>query len=169
MTFSLKHFQILIRGIVLTLEDPLARIVSFSVTLWSLENPRNNRLSRSSMEAKYRSMASTTCELVWLLTLLAIFQISHSNSVHLYCDNIVALHIIANPVFHECTKYIELDFHFIYDKIQSSIIKTFYVPPHQQLANVLIKALGHNDFHNLVIKMRVLIKALDFVSKMFPP
>lgn len=107
-------------------------------------------------KAKYLSMASITCEIVYLLTLIVDFQIYHSNSAHLYCYNITALHITANLVFHEPTKHIELDCHFIRDNILFGTIKTFHVHSHQQLVDVLTKALCNKNFNNMIANMRVL-------------
>ncbi|KAF5457813.1 hypothetical protein F2P56_021891 [Juglans regia] len=86
------------------------------------KSKKQQTVSRSSAEAEYRSMTTTTCEIVWLLTLLSDFQVSHSNNVHLFCDNTTALHIAVNPVFYGRTKHIELDFHFVRDKLQAGVI-----------------------------------------------
>ncbi|KAL0353034.1 UNVERIFIED_CONTAM: hypothetical protein Sangu_0884700 [Sesamum angustifolium] len=56
-------------------------------------------------------MAATVCELKWLSYILSDFGISVSLPIQLYCDNQAAMHIMANPVFHERTKHIELDCH----------------------------------------------------------
>ena len=68
---------------------------------------------RYSVEAKYRSMANATCEIVWLFSLLKNHGVNHVGPVILFCGNEATLHIVVNQVFHERTKHIEIDFHLI--------------------------------------------------------
>ncbi|KAM0999679.1 hypothetical protein ACFX2A_006520 [Malus domestica] len=65
-------------------------------------------IARSSAEAEYRAMAATACELIWLKGLLSDLGFSSSTPMSLMCDNQGAMHIAANPVFHERTKHIEV-------------------------------------------------------------
>ena len=85
-------------------------------------------MSRSSVESEYRSMATVTSEVVWLITLLKTFGLNHSQPAFLYCDSKAALYIAANPVYHERTKHIEIGYHFIQEKIEDGVIKTFHIP-----------------------------------------
>lgn len=68
-----------------------------------------------SAEAEYRALASTTSEVLWLL---ADFSVNSYIPASIYYDNQAASHIVSNPMFHERTKHIELDCHFMRDKVQ---------------------------------------------------
>lgn len=54
-------------------------------------------------------MAIVTCELIWLKQFLKELKIEEARSMTLICDNQDALNITLNPIFHERTKYIEID------------------------------------------------------------
>nr|KYP43572.1 Copia protein [Cajanus cajan] len=109
----------------------------------------------SSAETEYRSMATNTCELKWLKALLSSLGIDHPRPMRLYCDSQVALHIVANPVFHERTKHIEVDFHFIRNELLHGNIITQHIPTNAQLADILTKALGKKQFDSFLRKLGV--------------
>ena len=85
-------------------------LVGGNLVWW--KSKKQNVIARSSAESKYRAMATTTCELVWLK-----LKFGKIDQMELVCDNQAALHIASNLVFHERTKHIEIDCHFVREKI----------------------------------------------------
>ena len=91
-------------------------------------------------------MACACYELIWLRFLLKDLNISLDGPSVVFCDDQAALHIAANPVFHERTRHIELDCHFIRDKITYGTIPTKYVGTAHQLADLFTKPLRKDKF-----------------------
>ena len=87
-------------------------------------------------------MTQSVCEIMWLHQLLMEVDIKTVVPAKLWCDNQAALHIASNPIFHERTKHIEIDCHFVREKIQLGLISTGYVKTGEQLSDIFTKALS---------------------------
>lgn len=110
-------------------------------------------VSQSSSEAEYRALAYATCELQWLLFLLKDLRVSCHKTPALFCDNQSALHIAANPVFHERTKHLEIDCHVVREKLQAGILKLLPIPTALQVADIFTKALQPRVFRGFITKL----------------
>lgn len=87
------------------------------------KNKKQNVIAQSNAEAEYRTTASTASELTWIKQLFLDVGINTQEPMKIFCDNQTAQHIALNPVFHERTKHIEVDYHFIREKIRAKEIK----------------------------------------------
>ena len=98
-------------------------------------------------------MTSTASELVWLKQLLNDMKISCEEPMQMHCDNQTARHIASNPVFHERTKHIEVDCHFVREKVQAREIETPFVRSEDQLADVFTKGFNPRPFEEIISKL----------------
>jgi hypothetical protein len=74
-------------------------------------------MSRSSIEVEYKSLANATAEIIWIQALLHELGIPRSRAC-LWCDNLGATYLTANPVFYAQTKHVEVDYHFVRESSQ---------------------------------------------------
>ena len=108
-------------------------------------------VSRSSAKSEYRALALGICEGMWLQRLLRELKVKVQASVKMFTDSQAAINIAKNPVHHDRTKHIEIDRHFISEKVNTGIIHLHYIPARQQIANVLTKALPRVELQALFV------------------
>jgi hypothetical protein len=125
-------------------------------SLISWRTKKQLTVARSSSEAEYRALAASTCELQWLLYLLRDLHITLPKLPVIFCDNQSALHIAANPVFHERTKHLDIDCHIVREKLMSGVLKLLPVTSKDQLADFFTKSLLPQPFSILLSKLGLL-------------
>ena len=104
---------------------------------WSSKKQRF--VAQSSTEAEYKAVGSTASELLWLRNLLHEMGVAVPKVPIIYCDNLGATHLSANPVFHSRMKHLALAFHFIREQVQNGCLRVTHVRTGDQLADPLTK------------------------------
>jgi histone deacetylase 1/2 len=105
-------------------------------------------VSRSSTESEYKALANATAEIIWIQTLLKELKVSSPPVARLWCDNMGAKYLASNPVFHARTKHIEVDFHFVRERVNSKLLQIDFVPSEDQVADGFTKALSVRKLEN---------------------
>ncbi|XP_047250075.1 uncharacterized protein LOC124885866 [Capsicum annuum] len=115
--------------------DSRRSVTGFSITLGgspiSWKSKKQQAICLSSAEAEYHALHKVVAELSWL----------------------AALHITRNPIFHECTKHIEIDCHYVRDCVHSGLISFHFVASADQLADIFTKPLSGPSHHHLLSKL----------------
>nr|XP_016467801.1 PREDICTED: uncharacterized mitochondrial protein AtMg00810-like [Nicotiana tabacum] len=117
-------------------------LVLLGGSLLTWKSKKQHTVSLSSVEAEYHSMRRVVAELAWLTRLLHELSVTSIFPVPLHCDSQSAIYIARNPLFHERTKHIKLDCHFVREKLQDGLISLSYLPSKLQLADMLTKSLS---------------------------
>ncbi|KAJ9550514.1 LOW QUALITY PROTEIN: hypothetical protein OSB04_014559 [Centaurea solstitialis] len=110
-------------------------------------------VSRSSTEAEYRAIAQAASELAWLGNIMLELGISSTTTPTIYCDNIGAVNLSSNPVFHSRMKHLAIDYYFIWEKVQAGALHVTPVVNDDQLADALTKPLSRPRLHMLLSKI----------------
>jgi hypothetical protein len=114
--------------------------------LVSWSSKRQATVSRSSAEAEYRAVANAVAECIWLRQLLGELYVDVPSATIAYCDNVSAVYMSKNPVHHRRTKHIELDIHFVRERVALGELRVVHVPTDQQFADVMTKGLPTATF-----------------------
>uniref|UniRef100_A0A2N9GAT8 Reverse transcriptase Ty1/copia-type domain-containing protein n=1 Tax=Fagus sylvatica TaxID=28930 RepID=A0A2N9GAT8_FAGSY len=122
-------------------------------SLISWRSKKQSVVARSSTEAEYRALADTTAELLWLRWLLQDLGIDCSTAVPIHCDNQSAIQIAHNDVFHERTKHIEIDCHFVRHHLLQGTLQLRSVSSQDQLADIFTKPMPPGRFRDLISKL----------------
>ncbi|XP_071704910.1 uncharacterized mitochondrial protein AtMg00810-like [Rutidosis leptorrhynchoides] len=125
--------------------------VYFCDNLVSWSSKRQPTISRSSIEAEYRGVSNVVSESCWIRNLLLELHRPVHKATLVYCDNVSAIFLSSNPIQHQRTKHIELDIHFVREKVARGQVRILHVPFRYQIADIFTKGLPHllfDDFRD---------------------
>ena len=132
-----------------------AYIIYLGSTPVSWSSKKQKRVARSSMGAEYRAVANTSSEVRWICSLLQEIGIKVPVAPVIYCDNIGATYLCANPVFYSRMEHIALDYDFIRNMIQLGMIRVSHISTKDQLADARTKPLCRKQFIQATSKIGV--------------
>ena len=115
-----------------------------NLIFWS--SKRQSTVSKSSAEAEYRAVANGVAEATWLRQLLQELSAPLRRATLVYCDNISAVYMTFNPVQHQRTKHIEIDLHFVRERVAVGDLRVLHVPTSSQYADIFTKGLPSSLF-----------------------
>ena len=118
---------------------------------WSAK--KQGGVARSSTEAEYRALTEAAAELMWVQSVMSELGIKSTDTPVLYCDNIGATYLSANPVFHSRMKHLALDYHFVRQQVQAKKLRVTHISSVDQLADALTKPLARSRFETLTSKI----------------
>ncbi|KAG5877261.1 hypothetical protein JTB14_013996 [Gonioctena quinquepunctata] len=120
--------------------------LSNGAVTWS--SKRQHSVTISTTEAEYVAACQATKEAIWIRRLMNDIGESVSMATPLNIDNQSAIKLIHNPEFHNRTKHVNIQFHFVREKFQDGEIEPVYVSTELQEADLLTKALPRTSFLN---------------------
>lgn len=121
--------------------------------MWS--SRKHSTVSRSSTEAEYKEVANTTAEIIWIQVLLRELGISQPRPPSLWCDNIGATYLTANPIFHRRMKHVEVDYHFVRERVASQQLEVRIISSKDQVADIMTKPLPGPAFSKICTNLHL--------------
>jgi hypothetical protein len=120
--------------------------VFLGTNLVSWSSKHQNVVSPSSAEAEYRAVANGVAEACWLRQLLQELHASLMKSTLVYCDNVNAVYLSTNPIHHQRMKHVEIDLHFVRERVAIGDVRVLHMPTTSQFANIFTKGLPTSVF-----------------------
>ncbi|KAJ0520490.1 putative RNA-directed DNA polymerase [Helianthus annuus] len=126
-------------------------LVGGNLVTW--RSKKQKVVALSSAEAEFRGIARGVTEVLWIRRLLTEIGYPPQETSKIWSDNEAAIQISENPVQHDRTKHIEVDRHFIKEKLEAGIITLPFVRSEDQLADILTKAVNERILHKCLSKL----------------
>jgi hypothetical protein len=120
---------------------------------WSAK--RQTVVSWFSTEAEYHTIANGVAETTWLRQLLHELQSPPSRYTLVYCDNISTVYLSTNPVQHQRTKHMEIDLHFVRERVVIGQVRILHVPTTSQFTDIFTKGLPSSVFNKFQSSLNI--------------
>lgn len=101
--------------------------IYFSSHLLSWGSKKHPTVARSSIEAGYKAIANTVCELLWLQSLFSKLGVSLTKPSTLWCDDIGATYLSLNLVMHSKTKHVALGYGFVCVRVTTKSLQVLFI------------------------------------------
>ena len=121
---------------------------------WS--SKKQSVIARSSAKSEYRSLTIASAEISWLQSLFSELKLQCTKKPVIWCDNLSATELAHNPIYHSRTKHIEIDMHYVRNKVLAGELNIQYIPSEEQVADIMTKPLSFVKFNYLRAKLKVL-------------
>lgn len=105
-----------------------------NIISWSAK--RQPYVSRSSTEAEYRCLSDTAAEITWLKDMLLDIGMPVSLPPELFCDNLSAVYLSANPALHKQSKHFATHYHYVREQVAEGSLIVHHIPSIHQLADI---------------------------------
>ncbi|KAJ0444834.1 putative RNA-directed DNA polymerase [Helianthus annuus] len=128
-------------------------LVGGNLVTW--RSKKQKVVALSSAEAEFRGIARGLAEVLWIRKLLTEIGFPQLEASTIMCDNEAAIQISENPVQHDRTKHVEVDRHFIKEKLEAGILELSSVRSKDQLADILTKAVNARIFSHCLDKLSI--------------
>ncbi|PNX81311.1 copia-type polyprotein [Trifolium pratense] len=118
-----------------------------SVICWS--SKKQLIVTLSTTEAEFVSAASCAYQCLWLKSILDHLLIKQPGCIVINCDSSSSIKLSKNPILHGRCKHIDVRYHFLRDLSKDGIVELQYCKSHEQLADIMTKALKFDSFCKL--------------------
>lgn len=135
--------------------------IFFGGNLVSWSSHKQPTVSRSSTEAEYKAVANATAEIIWIQVLLRELGISQSRAPSFWCDNIGATYLSANPIFHRRMKHVEVDYHFVRERVALRQLDIRFISSKDQIVDIMTKPLPVTPFGRLSNNLNLVSRRPD--------
>jgi len=128
---------------------------SFGIGVFSWSSMKQNTVALSTAEAEYVSASEATAQAIWLRFVLDDLGEMQAEATPLFCDNMSAISMARNPIFHQRTRHINRKYHFIREALQEGVINIQFCRSEEQLADIFTKAFLKDRFKHQKLKLGV--------------